>query len=282
MPEEALTFAALDGHQIGGCWFVPEGGPHTVAVISGAVAAPQKIYAPLARHLAERGYAVLTYDYRGVGASRPASLRGFKADLRDWAVNDAGGAIALARGRFGGVRLVGIGHSLGGQLLGLQSEPNAFARYAAVATLSGHWRKLDDKWRAFLRMNLAGVPTSYLFGYLPASLTGFGSDLPAGVFRQWARWCRHPDYVVGDPAVAESARFPRYGGPYLAIGATDDPWGNPRALANLLRFYTAAKIEEAWLEPKQSPLKRIGHFGFFRPENRETLWPVLTEWLDRR
>ena len=40
---------------------------------------PLRIYRGFASYLAGRGCAVLTYDYRGTGDSRPTSLAGFKA-----------------------------------------------------------------------------------------------------------------------------------------------------------------------------------------------------------
>ena len=49
----------------------------------------QDYYADFAAWLARQGYVALTLDYRGMGASRPhdkrRSLRGFDADLFDWA-----------------------------------------------------------------------------------------------------------------------------------------------------------------------------------------------------
>ena len=51
-------------------------------------------YRRFAGFLAEAGIPVLTYDYRGIGASRPKALRGFRAAIEDWAEYDCGGAIA--------------------------------------------------------------------------------------------------------------------------------------------------------------------------------------------
>jgi predicted alpha/beta hydrolase len=37
--------------------------------------------------LTECGYFTLTYDYRGIGNSKPESLKGFQANLEDWGVS---------------------------------------------------------------------------------------------------------------------------------------------------------------------------------------------------
>jgi predicted alpha/beta hydrolase len=58
-------------------------------VIGGAMGVRQDFYAPFAEWLSGQGFRVTTFDYRGSGESLPGtpdgSLRGFKADLFDWA-----------------------------------------------------------------------------------------------------------------------------------------------------------------------------------------------------
>ncbi len=89
---------------------------------------PRKIYRGFAGYLAGRGCAVLTYDYRGTGDSRQKSpvgynqsrsLVGFKASMSDWAALDVTAAVAWMRGRYKNLPLNYIGHSFGGQVLGL-------------------------------------------------------------------------------------------------------------------------------------------------------------------
>lgn len=275
---ERLEIAAADGYRLAGHLFAAKS-PIAAILINGAVAAPQRIYWPLSRRLRDEGFSVLTYDYRGVGLSRPTSLHGFPANLHDWGVRDMPGAISDMKARYPNLPLLGIGHSFGGQALGLQNDPNIFSRYAAVATLSGYWRNTDEPYKVLAQMNLLGVPATYLFGYLPGNLSGFGEDLPAKVFRQWAHWCRQPNYLFDDPTVPERENFAKYTGDYLAIGLKDDPWGTPKALRALTCHYANARLQEQWIDPAQSPRGAIGHFGYFRPENGDALWPGLIDWL---
>ncbi|MGE0231952.1 MAG: alpha/beta fold hydrolase [Flavobacteriaceae bacterium] len=275
---ETIEFEALDGYRLGGRIFSQGEAPEAIVLVCGGIGAPQKIYAPLADRLAHRNLAVITFDYRGTGASRHEPLRRLKADLRDWGVQDMGGAIAEARRRFPGVSLLGIGQSFGAQALGLQPDPNVFSRFCAVATLSGYHGNTDESLRILLMMNLVGVPLTKVLGYFPGASGGFGANLPAGVFLQWAKWCRNKDYFFGDPELPETDNFARYRGPLLAIGLTDDRWGTPKALHALLRHYTNAQITECWLSPGTETTTEIGHFGFFRRENR-SLWRHLEEFL---
>ena len=51
-----------------------------VVVIAPATSVHSRYYHRFADHLFQQGFDVLTFDYRGIGHSRPPSLRGFRAD----------------------------------------------------------------------------------------------------------------------------------------------------------------------------------------------------------
>ena len=64
------TIAARDGYPLAATVFTPEGPPRGTVLINSATAVPRKIYRGFAAYLAGRGFAALTYEYRGVGGSR--------------------------------------------------------------------------------------------------------------------------------------------------------------------------------------------------------------------
>ncbi len=69
---EEITFEASDGFPLSGQLF-HGAGTKPLVLISSATAVPQGFYAAFAKHLIAKGArAVLTYDYRGVAASRRA------------------------------------------------------------------------------------------------------------------------------------------------------------------------------------------------------------------
>ena len=71
-----------------------------------ATAVPAGYYRHFAEWLAGRGCAVLTFDYRGIAASRDALRHGEDVRLRDWARLDMAAALHAAdrNGRSIGVR----------------------------------------------------------------------------------------------------------------------------------------------------------------------------------
>ena len=66
-----ITIPAVDGYLLGATLFLPRCAKRHAVLINSATAVPRKIYRHFAAYLAHRGCAVLTYDYRGIGGSRP-------------------------------------------------------------------------------------------------------------------------------------------------------------------------------------------------------------------
>ncbi len=108
----------------------PAEGPWASLVIAGARGVRQEFYHPFAHYLAANGIHVVTFDYRGMGASRPSSLRGFRADVSSWAEKDLEEMLGRGDAK---LPLLFVGHSLGGRLLGVPAS-NAQVRAAITVT----------------------------------------------------------------------------------------------------------------------------------------------------
>ncbi|MEY4170718.1 MAG: hypothetical protein RLZ94_1791, partial [Actinomycetota bacterium] len=93
----SFSVTAPDGYVLGATRY-PADDPRARIVMAGATGVPQRFYRHFAEYAAARGYDVITFDYRGVGESAPASLRGFRMDYRDWARLDLAAVVAEAAG----------------------------------------------------------------------------------------------------------------------------------------------------------------------------------------
>jgi predicted alpha/beta hydrolase len=136
-----------------------------------------------------------------------------------------------------------------------------------------------EKYRVFLMLNFVGTPVTQWLGYAPGRL-GIGEDLPKGVFLQWVRWVMSPHYMFDDRSLVALANFAHYHGALRAICLSDDPWATRPAVELLCSGFTAIKPEIVTVMPAKVAARRIGHFGFFRPEHRDTLWRSAAEWLE--
>jgi predicted alpha/beta hydrolase len=279
---ETVRVRARDGAALAADLHEPAGAPRAAALLAPAMATPRRFYAPFARRLAEAGYVVLAVDYRGIGGSRPERLRGFRAALHDWGEQDLAGAADFLAERHPRLPLAWIGHSVGGQLLGIVERVRVDAALL-VAAQNGHWRHWPSAlgraamfgfWHALLPATVAAV------GYLPMRALRQGEDVPAGVALEWARWGRHREYIWSYAAERGGRNFTRYSGPLRGYAMSDDPYAPVPAHQALLRRFTASRAELRVVRPADVGQRRVGHFGFFRPAARETLWSEAIGWLD--
>jgi predicted alpha/beta hydrolase len=283
-----IMVPAADGYALGATLFLPRAAKSHAVLINSATATPRKIYRGFAGYLARRGCAVLTYDYRGIGDSRqkavegynqPRSLVGFKASMSDWAALDITAAVAWMRERYHHLPLGYIGHSFGGQALGLLADNGEVSRALLIASQAGYWRLMasPERYRVYVMLNFVGLPLARLLGYMPG-WAGIGEDLPKGVFQQWVDWVMSPHYLF-DSRLAALQNFPKYRGALRAICLSDDPWATRPAVEMLCAGFSSITPEIVEVTPGDVCAARIGHFGFFRPEHRDTLWRGAAEWI---
>jgi predicted alpha/beta hydrolase len=268
-----VKIQAPDGVEIDARFHVPPGALRGAVLLVPAMGVPQSYYEPLARWLSAEGYAALTFDYRGMGRSRRGPLRDEKADVLDWARLDCEAALNALAGEAPGAPLYWVGHSLGGQILPFVPSRERVAKAITVATGSGYWRENSSALRRrvwFLWYFLAPLTTA-LFGYFPGSRFGMVGDLPAGVIRQWRRWCLHPDYAVGDGEHMR-AQYAAVRTPIVSLSFHDDEFMSLRNTESIHGFYVNAPRTMKRIAAADVGARRIGHFGFFRESFRDSLW----------
>ncbi len=277
-----LTIPALDDYPLGAVLHMASARRREgTVVMAAATATPQRFYRGFAEFLNAQGLDVLTFDYRGVGDSRPVRMRGFQAGFLDWGERDIPGVLAWAAER-GPIDL--IGHSYGGQALGLLPQPERVRSLCTFGTGSGHHSYMPraEQVKVLAIWHLLGPVATSLAGYLPGRMLGLGEDLPLGAYRDWKRWCGFPRYWFDDPRLDFAPRFAAVKTPICAISSEDDRWAPKTSVDMFMSHYQGARIERQHLVPSELGLAAIGHLGFFRRENGPKLWPRVVEWLDRQ
>lgn len=279
----AITISALDSYSLGGTLYWPEhSAPAGLVLINAATAVPARHYAPFAAALAKRGLAAITWDYRGIGLSRPRTLRGFKASMRDWIDLDAEGVLRWAHDAYPELPLLSIGHSLGGHAIGLCEASQHLAAAALIGTAVawiGYIPSTPERLRITALLRVVCPTLAVPCGYVPMRLLGVGEDLPTPAFRDWAHWIAQRRYFFDDPTLNAAARFARIRIPLLLAGAEDDAWTPAPAIDLLGSYLTSARCERWRIALTEAATGRVGHTGFFRREHADTLWPRLIAWL---
>ncbi len=279
-----------DGRLLAAQWFEPPAtvGVRAVAVIGAATAVPAGYYRHFADWLARRGYAVLSFDYRGIAASREALQPGEDVRLRDWARLDMAAALHAADRRRReeadrqqcDVGLLWVGHSLGGNAVGLvpgfADKVDAVLGVAAQVAYLGHWSGFArvQAWVFFHWMLPVLVR---LLGHAPGRVLGpRAQDLPAGAALEWAAWGRTPGFLFGDETLARERTYDRFRGTVHLWSITDDHLFGPAAAVDALAAqFCVARVQRHVVAPAELGVRKIEHFGPFRRDLGARLWPRL-------
>lgn len=283
MTQQAFAFRAADGTPLAGALFEPTGQPRGAVLIAGALGVNQHFYAAFATWLAARSHLVMTFDLRGMGASRQPqhahSLRGLDIDMLGWARLDFAAAVQHLAALNGGAKIAVIGHSLGMHHAAMTDAATqaCISQVVSVAAGAGYWRDWVPHARrsAPLMLHLAGPLLTPLFGYFPGKRLGMVDDLPAPVMRQWSRWCKHPDFAWG---LEPDKVMPSLQTAHFAITAfsfTDDDAISLACTQKLLAVLPNAQYQLRVVSPSDVGLAKIGHVGAFRGGGKATLWPMI-------
>ncbi|MEL6345713.1 MAG: alpha/beta fold hydrolase [Myxococcota bacterium] len=278
---ERVSFLAEDRHHLRGHLFVGPDQPRQCTLIACATGVRQQLYFRFAAVLAARRCAVLTFDYRGIGMSLTAPhVRDSTAQKAHWGIYDMPAAVDFLTERFPGSPISLVGHSAGGQLIGLMHNVNRFDRIVQISCSSGYVNGVSPRmWPFAAFMINAYMPlSSQLLGYGPAKLLGWGEDLPAGVALDWSRWCRTPGYLATDIGSTIDVDYhDDIRCPILNVRFTDDPIASTANVTDLLRLFPHADIERREISPDAIGAP-IGHIDFFR-QRCAALWPDIIDWL---
>ncbi len=286
-----LSVRADDGYELGGfCWRHASGkAGRPVVIVNPATSVRCRYYGRFAAWLHRHGFDVLTYDYRGIGESRPASLRGFEAGWIDWGRLDFEAMLRHALEHFPGQPVHVVAHSVGGFLVGLAPSSDRIERVFTMGAQFAYWRDYDRRRLPgmLLKWHVVMPALTRAFGYFPGKRLDWLEDTPRGVVRDWT--ARHPRFedtwrhgsLVLDEAERRTLveRFAAVRAPTLALSVSDDEFGTVAAIERLLAYYRGSARTHLHLAPADIGLREIGHFAFFHNRFEHTLWKLPLDWL---
>ena len=279
---EPVTITCRDGIAIRGHIWPASGPPSASVIINPATGVSARYYHYYAEFLVRHGFDVLTYDYRGIGLSRPQRLRGCGFRWRDWGEQDFDAALRFMMERRPDQPLQVVGHSIGGYLPGLSPHAPRIDRMLTVGAQYAYWRDYapEDRNRLFLKWHVVMPLLTAGFGYFPGKRLGWLEDLPAGVANEWSfrRARMEMTHAAGERA-AVLARFAAVTSPILAVAVADDDIGTVAAIRRTLAYYTGAERSVTVLKPDRYGFEKIGHFGLFHARHRDGFWTDTLRWL---
>lgn len=277
---ESFWMTCEDGYQLA-AQFYPTQSKKSVhpVLICPATGITKNFYHSFATWLSQQGYDVLSFDFRGIGDSLHGPLKQSTASINDWGTLDIPCAIETLLEKTQAEKVTLLGHSAGGQLLGIVPNFHKVAKVVAVAGSTGHVKGLKGKTKflAPVMFNVIFPISSTLKGYGATQFMGMGENLPKKVAQQWREFCSHPGYVKN--AIGKTIFHDFHTEiicPITSIWASDDEIATQHNVADLLSLYPNASTKMLELNPTKLGYKSIGHMLMFK-KSHQKLWSVLEQ-----
>jgi predicted alpha/beta hydrolase len=274
-----------DGTQISAKTYSKKSDPQSpnvrlgVLIFCPALAVPQKFYTQCAEFFAEAGFTVLSFDYRGVGESAgPENPR-----LGEWGSQDMEAVIQFAQALPGAPSIYLLGHSIGGQLIGLAPSAKRLKGIVLVGASFPYWRRYKGLRKITMGFMFAlMMPLVCVFKkQFPSKLFGLGpTALPSSLMADWSKWISEDEYLLDPKFGFDPKGYQGLEQNILAYAFDDDDYVPTASFEKILDAFSSADIDKRDLITKNEPYGPVGHFDYFRKAGTAGLWQDTLNWLN--
>lgn len=278
---QQLFLKTSDHNLISVTVFEPQNPNGKLLLINSATGVKQQIYFSFAKYFAENGFTAITYDYRGIGDSKPKKMNGFHATMRIWGTDDFKTVTDFIKKNYQNHQKFCLGHSVGALIIGMNENAHIFDKFIFVATQDAYIGNLKANIAAsaVLGFGIAVPLTTKFFGYFPAHRFGLGESLPKGVAYDWRTLIlnkKSTSRLYEKIATHFSKDLKQE---TFIIHAEDDPWVTMKGMENLMNnVYPHLKKTYREIKVSDSEKGEIGHINFFRSFNK-SLWKIVLNEL---
>lgn len=278
---KSIDVSTEDNYPLSVHLFEPKESNGKLILINSATGVKQQIYFSFAQFFCDQGFTVITYDYRGIGLSKPKKMKGFKASMRVWGTEDYKALTNYIKTNFQGYQKFCFGHSLGALILGMNEDSKMFEGFFFVGTQNAFVGNLKFKTKieAYLGFGIAQPLSTKILGYFPGNWFGLGESLPAGSAFDWQTLIlnRKSTNRLLEKVKDHSKELTQK---VFVIRAEDDAWLTEKGVRSLLEdTYPNMRPTYRLVKTSESEKNEIGHINFFRSYNRK-LWNIILKELN--
>ena len=280
MTKAEIKIKCDDNYELAGTIYKPTNIIGAI-MIAPATGIKRRFYNAFATHLAKNGYGVICFENRGIGDSKKGDINKVNASLINWGKLDMPAVLNQLKLNFPNQSYHLIGHSAGGQLVGLMYNASELSSLFNFAASSGSLRNMVNpfKLKALFFMNVFIPLNNLLFGKTNSQWVGMGEPLPKLAAKQWQKWCNGQGYVETD--FGENIKTHLYdilSFPSLWLHATDDHIANLKNVQDMARVYSKSESRIISLDPQKNGYDQLGHMSFFSSK-KQALWHHAIDWL---
>lgn len=253
-------------------------------MIAPATGIKRIFYHSFAQYLAQNNYGVLTYDNRGIGDSIGESINTGNPSLTNWGVLDMTAILEHLKAAFPEVDYHLVGHSAGGQLVGLMKNALELKSMFNFGSSSGslHYSKYPFRLKSSFWLNFYIPLSNFIYGHTKSQWVGMGEPLPKNVGTEWKRWCNGKGYVKVDlDTKIKHHLYNELDFDALWVHSEDDDIANYENVKDMISVYSKVNSKILTLNPEAYEVKDIGHMKFFSSK-RSKLWTLAINWLNKQ
>lgn len=278
---EKVKIIAQDGYPLSALLGKPAKKAKGVIVISAATGVRKEFYANFARFLMDNGYHVLLFDYRGIGESAADDIKTTSIYMHEWGTQDMNAVLDYVVTQ-GHTDIIWLGHSIGGQLVGLLDNKHHIRKVISINAALGYWGYFPYpmKMVVWLLWHIIGPMLIKFYGYGVMKKIGWGENLPRNVILEWRSWCMSKTYYrdfLRQKLHMEC--FDNFTVPITAIYTSDDYIANDRTAPLMKQFFPNAPYKLIKLDVRRYTSQKVGHTGIFRKRFSVVLWPWLLQTI---
>ncbi len=282
MAKEEIKITCEDGFELAATVYRPKIAKAAI-MIAPATGIKRQFYNSFAQFLSDNGFAVITYDNRAIGGSKGDSLNSTDATLVNWGRLDMTAVFSALKREFTDMNYHLVGHSAGGQLVGLMGDSEELTSMFNFACSSGSIRNSTFPFilSSFFFLNIYITLSNIIFGHTKSQWVGMGEPLPKAVSSQWRRWCNGTGYLKRD--LDRSIKDHYYDDlrvPSIWLHSKDDEIANLKNVKDMVRVFPKMPAKIVTLNPADYGYKDIGHMKFFSSK-RQKLWSLAIDWLEQ-
>ncbi len=248
-----------------------------------AMGVKAKYYDLFARNLSEKGFNVITADWRGLGHSSIRASRKIDFGYKDY-IQDLGELIDHSNNWFPNSKKIIVGHSLGGQIGSLFAAqfPQLVHGLILIASCSVYykgWSKL-----AAFKVRLAGTifsPISLLYGYFPGHKVGFAGREARTAIKDWSYNARSGKYKPINSDFDYESALQLLSKSVLSISIENDYLAPKKAVENLYKKYNSnTDILHKHVTIEETGIAKLNHFNWAKQP--DFIAGLITIWSNEK